>query len=382
MLVAFVAALSLASSPTLDVPFLPQTDALCGGAAAAMVFRYWGDAHADVQQFAPLVDRRAGGIADTVLVTAIEERGWRAVRITGTIDELQSRLRDGQPVIVLLADRRDTYHYLVVTGATADRIVVHDPSWGPSRSMDQREFVKLWEPTNFWSLVVLPGTAEPSKPAAAIASGSDPSLSVANYCDAALDDAVGEIQRFGAASADALLERVRRQCPNSPGPLRELAGVRFAQRRWQEATDLARQALERDPEDAYAWDVLGSSLFVRDDPDGALRAWNRIGRPRVNLVHVDGIRHARYQVIAEALAIQPNTLLTADAFERAGRRLSEWPDRSAARLALRPDAAGFATVDVAVSEHTTRPRGAAEWTAVTSRSAIDREVTVAAPGFT
>src|SRR5262245_438201 len=135
MLAAVAAVLSLASSLMLDVPFLPQTDALCGGAAAAMVFRYWGDAHADVQQFASLVDRRAGGIADDVLVGAIERRGWRAVRISGSVDELRTRLLTGQPVIVLVADRRDTFHYLVVTGITADRIVIHDPSWGPSRSM-------------------------------------------------------------------------------------------------------------------------------------------------------------------------------------------------------------------------------------------------------
>jgi hypothetical protein len=50
------------SGTILEVPYLPQTEALCGGAAAAMLFRYWGDRHADVQQFAPLVDRRAGGI--------------------------------------------------------------------------------------------------------------------------------------------------------------------------------------------------------------------------------------------------------------------------------------------------------------------------------
>ena len=46
---------------TVEVPYLSQTDLLCGGAAAAMVFRYWGDFHADVQQFASLVDVRAGG---------------------------------------------------------------------------------------------------------------------------------------------------------------------------------------------------------------------------------------------------------------------------------------------------------------------------------
>ena len=55
MLITLTAALSLAASLAIDVPYLPQTDALCGGAAAAMVFRYWGDAHADAQ------DVRAAG---------------------------------------------------------------------------------------------------------------------------------------------------------------------------------------------------------------------------------------------------------------------------------------------------------------------------------
>ena len=62
---------------TVEVPYLSQTDLLCGGAAAAMVFRYWGDFHADVQQFASLVDVRAGGIASDTLVQAVESRGWR-----------------------------------------------------------------------------------------------------------------------------------------------------------------------------------------------------------------------------------------------------------------------------------------------------------------
>ena len=43
----YVAAVALCgggrrSALALDVPYLPQTEALCGGAAAAMVMRYWG----------------------------------------------------------------------------------------------------------------------------------------------------------------------------------------------------------------------------------------------------------------------------------------------------------------------------------------------------
>src|SRR3954466_16218589 len=124
MLTTLAAALSLAASLAIDVPYLPQTDALCGGAAAAMVFRYWGDAHADAQAFAPLVDRRAGGIAGRELADAVRARGRRTDRGVGSIAALAPRVRDGQPVIVLLPDRGARYHYVVVTGVDGEVVIV------------------------------------------------------------------------------------------------------------------------------------------------------------------------------------------------------------------------------------------------------------------
>src|SRR5919204_6469187 len=104
------AALAMASSLTLDVPYLPQTDALCGGAAAAMVFRYWGDAHADPQQFAELVDRRAGGIDAAVLIADIKRRGWDAHQFNGSIERLRDAVERGRPLILLIQDRPRRFH--------------------------------------------------------------------------------------------------------------------------------------------------------------------------------------------------------------------------------------------------------------------------------
>src|SRR5262249_28168155 len=136
MLAALAAALSIAA---IDVPFVPQTEALCGGAAAAMVLRYWGDSAADARQFAQLVEGRPGGvvgIATDVLDAAVRERGWRTERLvtsddpTAAIRALGLKIDARQPVIVLLADRRDRFHYVVVTGVADEAVVVHDPSWG------------------------------------------------------------------------------------------------------------------------------------------------------------------------------------------------------------------------------------------------------------
>src|SRR5205809_210291 len=299
MLTTLVAVLSLASSLTLDVPFLPQTDALCGGAAAAMVFRYWGDAHADMEEFAALVDHRGRGIADDVLIDAVERRGWRALRVNGSIEELEARLRDRQPVIVLIAERRDTYHYVVVTGMSAHRIVVHDPSCGPARAFDELDFLRVWKATQYWSLVVMPPAAgidaverssAPAPQAFAPPNAVSKVHTVApadSECDALLKAALRNSSHRELRDTEAVLNDVRAECRSSAGPLRELAGVRFAQRRWRDAADFARQAVVLDASDAYAWDVLGSSLFMQDDAAGALRAWNQIGKPRVDRLEID-----------------------------------------------------------------------------------------------
>jgi predicted double-glycine peptidase len=387
MHVLFAVALSL----TLDVPYLPQTDQLCGGAAAAMVFRYLGDTHADVRSFEPIVDRRAGGIATGDLTREIARRGWTAEPFAGSLAALRDRLQRGAPTIVLLKDNRTTYHYVVVIGATESAIVVHDPSWGPSRSIPDASFERAWRPAGFWSLAVSGAptderrttNAEPKTPNRERRTTDD-------ACSALVDDAVARIARAGLESAEAILEPVRAECPRSPGPLRELAGVRFAQKRWQEAAALAREALDRDASDEYAIDVLGSALFMQNDDAGALEAWNRIDKPRVDRVRIDGITRSRYQTIAAALGLEPGDLLTARAFERARRRLSELPDRSSARLSLRPVRAGapgmeddgFALVDVVVAERNAIPGDTAGWAGVGVAAAVDRQVDVAVPGFT
>lgn len=391
MLAALAAALSLASSLTIEVPYLPQTDALCGGAAAAMVFRYWGDAHADPQQFAPLIERRgnAVGIADDVLVRAIGARGWRTEQLprsapaAGALDPLQSHLAARQPVIVLLADRGDQYHYVVVVGVTEEEVLVHDPSWGPSRAIKRQRFTDLWNASHNWALIVLPG-ARPATTTAHAESGTTAPAESATQdpCDAAVARAVEDVNGRGIAAADAVLEPLRSGCSGSPALLRELAGVRFAQKRWHESESLARAALVRGSRDSYATAVLGASLFMQDDPVGALRAWNAIDQPRLDLVRISGLTRSRYQAIVEAIGLRSGALLTADAFVQARHRLEDLPDRASSRLSLRPGEDGFASVDVAIAERAGAPHGYADWTALALRAAVEREAGLVLPGFT
>jgi len=353
-----------------------------------MVFRYWGDAHADAGQFGTLVERHAGGVAGIaadVLTEAVANRGWKTTVAESSIEDLTRHLSARQPVIVLIADgaagRAALYHYVVVVGVKDNLVVVHDPSWGPYRNIKRSTFEAEWSAARYWSLVVLPSST--AVPKSTVTSPDDVRQSevAETRCDALLNDAIAAVAARGFDSADTLLADVRRACPDEAGAYRELAGVRFVQRRFEEAAALAHDALARDSNDSYANEVLGSSLYMLDDAEGALRAWNRNGKPRLDLVTIEGVHHTRYQSVAEAVGLTPNALLTADAFAKARHRVDELPDRSLSRLSVRPQMDGFATVDVAIAEGAGPPRDGSAWIGVAGRAAIDREVSVSLPGF-
>src|SRR4029077_10966787 len=92
MAAAFVAAAAVCtpafSQAVLDVPYVPQGEDLCGGAAAAMVMRYWGERAVYAEAFAPLVDRAAHGIRTGALADDLRRRGWTAADGPGTIADL------------------------------------------------------------------------------------------------------------------------------------------------------------------------------------------------------------------------------------------------------------------------------------------------------
>src|SRR5688572_8077187 len=82
----------------LDVPFISQSEALCGGAAAAMVLRYWGERGIDADSFAHLVDRSAAGIRTIALIGELRARGWNAASMSGSTEEISRELARGRPV--------------------------------------------------------------------------------------------------------------------------------------------------------------------------------------------------------------------------------------------------------------------------------------------
>lgn len=335
ILAALLALSSQSAALPKAVAYLPQTEALCGGAAAAMVMRYWGDTRVRPEDFAPLVDRTQAGIVTTRLVEDLRARGWQAFPLRGAagdVSGIAQHLNNGRPVIALIEDRPSTYHYVVVTTLTAEGVAFHDPAVAPAQTMTREEFNRRWQRANYWMLLLLPGTgterAEPTKPA----------------------------------------ERAERSVATDVATL--LGSGELA-----EALRVSTEATRRDPRDVAGWDALATTLFVMDRDGDALAAWNRAGKPDVDTVQIAGLSRTRYRAAERLIGIEPGDRLTPWTLGRARRRLELLPSAAASRLDYTPLPDGRVQIDAAIVERSRLP-GLFDLAVMAGKAPFTRDVAV------
>ena len=105
---------------------------------------------------------------------------------------------------------------------------------------------------------------------------------------------------------------LRKAVPDAAAPWREMAGLHaLAQRLAGRPRTTPGSALTGIRGDPLASRILATALFLEDDPDGALDAWNRVGEPIVESGQGHGTRtHALSRSSRGSMALQPQTLLT------------------------------------------------------------------------
>jgi hypothetical protein len=365
-----------ASTRLIDVPYLPQTEDLCGGAALAMVLRYWGAPQVYPEDFAGLVDRSAAGIRTDVLAAEVTRRGWRSFPIAAAAvagsESIRTHIDQGRPIIALIEVSANRYHYVVIVAWTGAQVIVHDPASAPFRVMSHSEFDRGWAAAGRWALLLLPpdeGIRPPDASALPVAGVRR----VASAC-APLIQSLVELSRSDVSAAGTGLLAATEVCPDDPATWRELAGVRFLQSRWAEASDLAERAARLDPADTEGWNLLATSRFLNDQPEAALGAWNRIGRPPIDMLQVKGLDRTRQPVVTALVDLRPRELLTTARLGRAARRLHELPSAAQTRLAYQPLAGGLAQLEAVVVERPLLPRGFVPIAATAVKAGLYREL--------
>lgn len=363
--------------PLLDVPFIPQSESLCGGAAAAMVMRYWGAADVYAESFEPLIDPAEHGIKGDALLGALRQRGWEARSFRGDAALVRSHLTKGRPIVALIEDRPSRFHYVVIVSWPGRRVVVHDPARGPFHLMDEDAFVRAWRAADFWTMLVVPTAATRTTAANRQADEAERTLAADAPCAAMVDEGVRLANADDRDGARRLFETATQMCPRAAGPWRELAGLHAVAGEWKEAAADAQRAVSRDPADRHAWRILATARYVEGDRFGALDAWNHLGEPAIDLIDIDGLERTRFDVARRAVDLRPQMLLTASALRRAERRLSALPSVRFARLTYRPGENGRTQVNAVVMERPLLPSSPVSMVAAGVRAVSDREVGVA-----
>jgi hypothetical protein len=350
-----------------------------------MVMRFWGASDVRADSFEGLVDRAAGGITGDALASDLRARGWTALTVGGDSDLVRFHLTKRRPVIALIEARPGRFHYVVLVGWAARKVVVHDPARAPFRVLDEDAFLRVWARSGSWAMLVLPPTDPRPRRAPSITEElrdiGTPNP-VITACDALVDEAVRLANGGEPAEARTLLEVTSETCPNDPGPWRELAGLHAVRGEWKEASADARAALERDAGDTHAVRILATSLYLDGHPEAALDAWNRLGEPVIDLIDVKGIERTRFSVLSEALRLQPQTMLTARRLREARRRFSELPAAAGSRVTYTLVETGRANIDAALFERPLIPSGALPLAAMGLRALSDREISTSVASWT
>lgn len=356
----------------LDVPFVPQSELLCGGAAVAMVLRYWGHRDVFAEDFAPLVERPLGGIRAERLVEALAARGFEAHVAAADGETLRHSVARGRPPIVLLEVAPGRRHYVVVVAWSGERVLFHDPADRPFRVASRSAIEKAWARTGHLALIVVPGPhaqvakglpgAEVLPDAADSGVAGTPTPETRGRgpekdagCAGLVRDGVALAGSGDLAGAELPLLAAIELCPGEALPRRELAGVRFRQERFPEAATLAAASVGRDPRDALAWRLLATSRYLAHDYAGALAAWNAVGEPEVDLVSVEGLDRTRPVVVTSRLGITPRTRLVPQTLRRSARRLAALPTLGMTRLRYEPVGGGRVHLTAAVVERPLLP---------------------------
>jgi hypothetical protein len=128
----------------------------------------------------------------------------------------------------------------------------------------------------------------------------------------------------------------------------ELAGIEFRARNYVEAQRHIRQVLRKDRGNAYANDFLATTYLLQDNPEAALKYWNRIGAPRVAEVRTKPAVPVNPILWDRAFAFSPAAGLSLPDFEDTKARLDSLGVLSRFRFEFVPAGSAGPDFDVVV----------------------------------
>jgi ABC-type bacteriocin/lantibiotic exporter with double-glycine peptidase domain len=141
-----------------NVPFFPQEAFQCGPTSLAGVLNYLGVNVSPEEIAMEIYSPSAGGTLNLDLILYAERKGLKTIQYKGSLDDIKKKIDAGYPVIVLVDLGLWVYqqnHFMVIVGYFENGIIANS---GKDRfkSIALNHFIKIWEKTNFWTLLITP----------------------------------------------------------------------------------------------------------------------------------------------------------------------------------------------------------------------------------
>lgn len=140
------------------VPFYAQEDLQCGPASLAGVLNFWGAEVTPEKIAASIYSPTARGTLDIDMALYARKKGFKARQYSGSMEDIRARIDSGRPLIVLVDLGRWLYrqdHFMVVVGYYENGLIVNSGK-KEKEFLTEREFLKSWEKTGRWTLLVEP----------------------------------------------------------------------------------------------------------------------------------------------------------------------------------------------------------------------------------
>jgi ABC-type bacteriocin/lantibiotic exporter with double-glycine peptidase domain len=143
-----------------NVPFHRQSESTCGPAALANILAFWGSP-LDIDQITATVYLpKLRGTLPMDMETFARDAGFDSTSSVGSLKDLKSHIRKGEPVICLLDLGFGLYrrpHYITVIGFDdVNAVIIEHDGVRANSLMGYDAFTKAWTRAGRWMLVIRP----------------------------------------------------------------------------------------------------------------------------------------------------------------------------------------------------------------------------------
>ena len=141
-----------------SVPFYPQDTYQSGPASLAGILNYWGVLVTPDDIAREIFSESARGTLTIDIVLYAQMRGLTATQYKGNMDDLKKNIDSDYPIIVLVDYGISLYqanHFMVVVGYNEHGVIVNSGK-NKHEFISEKDFMKAWGKTKFWTLLIKP----------------------------------------------------------------------------------------------------------------------------------------------------------------------------------------------------------------------------------